>query len=106
MNRANNLEDIKRSLEENRVVLLYFGAENCSVCEVLRPKIEDSLKENFPKIKSLFIENLIDINVEFGVFSNPTIILMIDKKEFKRYGRNISLNIFSSEIKRLYDMVY
>ncbi|OCL83006.1 MULTISPECIES: thioredoxin family protein [Arcobacteraceae] len=106
MTRVNKLEDIKILLEENRFILLYFGAENCSVCEVLRPKIEDSLKENFPKIKSLFIENLIDINVEFGVFSNPTIILMIDKKEFKRYGRNISLNIFNSEIKRLYDMVY
>ncbi|HJE03935.1 hypothetical protein AAX26_00501 [Aliarcobacter thereius] len=106
MNRANSLEDIKKSLEDNRVVLLYFGAKNCSVCEVLRPKIEDSLKDNFEKIEALFIENLVEINVEFGVFSNPTIILLIDKKEFKRYGRNISLNIFNSEIKRLYDMVY
>ena len=42
----------------------------------------------------------------FNIFSSPTILVFFEGKEFKRYGRNISLDIFNSELKRLYEMVF
>ena len=88
--------------------MLYFGATNCGVCQVLKPKIEDEISKKFSKIKQYYInsnQNL-DIASFFNIFSSPTILVFFEGKEFKRYGRNISLDIFNSEIKRLYEMVF
>lgn len=106
MQKINNLEELNNILKTNSAVLLYFSGKTCSVCHVLRPKIEDSLKENFPLIKPILVEDSIEIATHFTVFSNPTIIVFFEGKEFKRYGRNISLDIFNSEINRIYEMVF
>ena len=104
----NNKEKILEILEKSNCVLLYFGATNCSVCEVLRPKIQMNSSVNFSKMTQYYInsnQNL-DITSFFNIFSSPTILVFFEGKEFKRYGRNISLDIFNSEIKRLYEMVF
>ena len=52
----NNKEEILDILKNSKAVMLYFGATNCSVCEVLRPKIEMNISFNFPKfITVLFL---------------------------------------------------
>ena len=104
----NKKEEILEILKTSKAVMLYFGATNCGVCEVLRPKIEMNISFNFPKIKQYYInsnQNL-DITSFFNIFSSPTILVFFEGKEFKRYGRNISLDIFNSELKRLYEMVF
>ncbi len=106
MQKIDNKEELNNILKTNRAVLLYFSGKACSVCHVLRPKIEDSLKENFPLIKPILVEDSLEISTYFTVFSNPTIIVFFEGKEFKRYGRNISLDIFNSEINRVYEMVF
>ena len=81
---------------------------DCGVCQVLKPKIEDEISKKFSQIKQYYInsnQNL-DIASFFNIFSSPTILVFFEGKEFKRYGRNISLDIFNSEIKRLYEMVF
>jgi thioredoxin 1 len=37
----NKKEEILEILKNSKAVMLYFGATNCSVCQVLKPKIED-----------------------------------------------------------------
>ena len=104
----NNKEEILDILKNSKAVMLYFASTNCSVCEVLRPKIEDEISKKFSQIKQYYInsnQNL-DIASFFNIFSSPTILVFFEGKEFKRYGRNISLDIFNSEIKRLYEMVF
>ena len=104
----NKKEEILEILKTSKAVMLYFGSTNCSVCEVLRPKIEMNISLNFPKMKQYYInsnQNL-DIASFFNIFSSPTILVFFEGKEFKRYGRNISLDIFNSELKRLYEMVF
>lgn len=104
----NSKEEVLEVLEKSNSVLLYFGATNCGVCEVLRPKIEIETSFNFSKMKQVYINSNknIDISSHFNIFSSPAILVFFEGKEFKRYGRNISLDIFNSEIKRLYEMVY
>lgn len=106
MEKIVKIDELKSILEQNSAVLLYFSADTCSVCEILSIKIEESLKNNFPLIKAFRIDNNLEISTQFTVFTNPTILVFFEGKEFKRYGRNISLNIFNEEIKRVYEMVF
>ena len=104
----NKKEEILEILKTSKAVMLYFASTNCSVCQVLKPKIEDEISKKFSQIKQYYInsnQNL-DIASFFNIFSSPTILVFFEGKEFKRYGRNISLDIFNSEIKRLYEMVF
>lgn len=98
---ANDLINTKKAL------LIYFSGENCSVCKVLKPKIEKSVLENFPDFEIFEVKS--DISKEltsyFTVFSIPTTLIYFDKKEFKRYGRNISIPIFIEELQRPYDLI-
>ena len=104
----NSKEEILDILKNSKAVILYFASTNCGVCQVLKPKIEDEISKKFSQIKQYYInsnQNL-DIASFFNIFSSPTILVFFEGKEFKRYGRNISLDIFNSEIKRLYEMVF
>ncbi|HKM19443.1 MAG TPA: thioredoxin family protein, partial [Aliarcobacter sp.] len=76
--------------------------------EILRPKIEMNISLNFPKMKQYYINSNQNLNIasHFNIFSSPTVLVFFEGKEFKRYGRNISLDIFNNEIKRLYEMVF
>ena len=104
----NSKEEILEILKTSKAVMLYFGATNCGVCEVLKPKIEDEVSKNFSQMKQYFINSNQNLELAsyFNIFSSPTILVFFEGKEFKRYGRNISLDIFNSELKRLYEMVF
>lgn len=88
-------------------MLVYFSGENCSVCKVLKPKIEQAILKTFPKFKLYEVKT--DINKEmtshFTVFSIPTILVYFDKKEFRRYGRNTSIVQFIEDLKRPYTLM-
>lgn len=50
MRELSSKEEILDILKKNQAVVLYFKAENCSVCEVLKPKIEENISRSFPKL--------------------------------------------------------
>lgn len=88
-------------------MLVYFSGENCSVCKVLKPKIEEKVLKQFPKFKLFEVKT--DLNKEitshFTVFSIPTTLIFFDSKEFKRVGRNMSVALFIEELKRPYNLM-
>ena len=88
-------------------VLIYFSGENCSVCKVLKPKIEQEVIKNFPKFKLYEVKTDIykELTSQFTVFSIPTVLIFFDRKEFKRYGRNISIPLFIEELERPYNLM-
>lgn len=108
MKKVNSLEEINEIINSGDATILYFSSKNCSVCKVLKPKIEEELSRNFPKIN--FYEISCDENIEiasnFSVFSAPVILFYLDGKEFIKEGRNISINSFINSIKRPYEMFY
>lgn len=102
-----NLEEINEIINTGQPVLLYFSGENCSVCKVLKPKIDKAVSEQLPSFTLIEIktdEQLL-LSREFSIFSIPTTIIYFDKKEYKRYGRNMSVQLFIDEIKRPYKLM-
>lgn len=102
------LKDILEKIEKEKGVLLYFSGENCSVCEVLRPKLAEEFSKEFPKIEQIYLSSKDtprDIYNHFGIFSFPTILIFLDGKEFFRKSRNLSLIEFIKEVQRPYNIL-
>ena len=88
--------------------LLYFWNASCSVCEPLYDKLEEMIKEEFPKleIKKLNVADNPALVTKYGVYSSPLIILLLDGREYFRSGANVSLHELKSKIHRLYDLKF
>ena len=101
------IEQVKKQIDSKEPTLIYFSGENCSVCKVLKPKIEEEIKREFPKMKIFEVQTDLyrEITAHFMVFSIPTTIIYFDSKEFKRYGRNMSVPLFIEELKRPYNLI-
>lgn len=107
MEQIETLDEFQNRINTGNPVLIYFSGKNCSVCKVLKPKIEEEITKHYPKFKLFEVKT--DISIELTaqcmIFSIPTIIIYFDKKEFKRYGRNISIPLFIDELKRPYNLM-
>ena len=101
------LENINKTIKENIAVMVYFSAPTCNVCHALKPKLIESLEENFSefKVESVDISVDEDIAPHFGVFSIPTVLIFLDSKEFIRKSRNMSVNELIQEIQRPYEIM-
>lgn len=103
----NNLQELLENINTGEPVLVYFSGENCSVCKVLKPKIDEEVRKQFPKFKLFEVKT--DLNKEitshFTVFSIPTTLIFFDTKEFQRVGRNMSVALFIEELKRPYNLM-
>lgn len=101
-------EELQNIINTGNPVLIYFSGENCSVCKVLKPKIEEEIKRNFSKFELFEVKTdiSVELTAQFMIFSIPTIMIYFDKKEFKRYGRNMSIVEFTKELQRPYNLMY
>ncbi|AXH14183.1 thioredoxin family protein [Malaciobacter mytili] len=106
MIQVTTLDFITSKINTGEPVLIYFSGEMCSVCNVLKPKIQEEISKKFPKIEQFEVKADLykQIASHFTVFSIPTILVFFDKKEFKRVGRNISISLFMQELERPYNL--
>lgn len=107
MKQIENLTQTLKYINTGNPVLIYFSGENCPVCKILKPKIEEEVKKNFPLFETYEVKTDIhkEITSHFTVFSIPTILVFFDKKEFFRKGRNMSVPLFIQELKRPYNLM-
>jgi thioredoxin 1 len=107
MKTVENLEILQNSINTGNPVLIYFSGENCSVCKVLKPKIDEEVKRNFPLFEIYEVKTDLhkEITSHFTVFSIPTMLVFFDKKEFFRRGRNMSVPMFMEELRRPYNLM-
>ena len=103
-----NIEDLEKEIKSNEAVMVYFSGENCGVCHALRPKIQDAVTNNFPKIKQLYISatEFRETAASLNVFTIPTVIVFLDGKEFIRQSRHISVGGFTEELQRPYNLFF
>lgn len=103
-----NLESLKNILKENLGVVLYFSKMTCNVGEALEPKVNQLIKNGFPKMKYYFVD--MDLNTEitstYNVFIEPTILVFFDAKETIRKSRVFSVEELSIAIKRVYEIAF
>ena len=107
MKQIEKLDELQNRINTGNPVLVYFSGENCSVCKVLKPKIEEEVKKAFPKFELFEVKTDFDkeLSAHFMIFSIPATLIFFDSKEFKRYGRNMSVPLFIEEIKRPYNLM-
>lgn len=100
-------EVIKDLIDENEMLLVYFGSNNCGVCSDLKPKVE-SILEKYPKIQSVQVdvEKSVKLSADYNVFTIPVIVLFIEGKEAIREARHIGLGDLDGKISRYYDLLF
>ena len=100
-------QDIKKIIEDNLAVMLYFSAPTCNVCHALKPKLLEAIESNFDKFKIVSVDTSIDqeTSAHYGVFAIPTVLIFLDGKEFFRKSRNMSVDEVVREIKRPYEIM-
>lgn len=100
-------EDIKKIIEENLAVMLYFSAPSCNVCHALKPKLVEAIESNFEKFKIVSIDTSVDQETAayFNVFAIPTVLVFLDGREFLRKSRHMSVDEVVREIERPYKIM-
>lgn len=108
MEGIHNIAELQQKIATEKGVLLYFSSESCSVCKVLKPKVAELLRENFPLMVSHYVdtEKSPVISGQFSVFTIPTILIFFEGKEQVRYSRNISMHQLEESISRPYSMIF
>ena len=105
LNNANSFDEI---LQQNDAVLAYFYTRECSVCQVLKPKVAQMIDEHFPEMESVFCEmnDLPELAARFSVFTAPTLLVFFAGKEYIRKSRSFSLDELKTEIERIYRLMF
>lgn len=101
-------EQFLRLKDEEPALLAYFSTDACSVCHVLKPKVEQLLASEFPKMKMVSVKSheLPEVAAQNRVFTAPTILVFFEGREYVRKSRNIGIAELQQEIARIYSMVF
>ena len=103
-----SLEHFENLKSEESGLLAYFSVNNCSVCKILKPKIEKLIEKEFPKIKMVYInlDNVKELSSTYQIFTAPTILVFFEGKEYVRKGRNLPINELQQDIGRFYSLLF
>lgn len=102
------IKDIENLIKDKASVLLYFFNDNCAPCKVLRPKVQELVETEFPKIEFRLInaEQFPATTARYGVFVSPTLLIFFEGKEYIRESKNISINELHDKIDRIYKLIF
>lgn len=107
MEQINSYEKLQGLINDEEMLLVYFGGNSCNVCVSIKPKLE-KLFNKYEKIKNVYVdvEKSLVIAGQHNIFTIPTVLLYINGKETLRESRFISIDNLSSKISRYYDMIF
>jgi thioredoxin 1 len=93
-------ENFKTTLKDNRLVLVDFWAQWCGPCRMLNP-IMDNLEEKYKDkviIGKVNADQEIDLSVEFGVRSIPTVLIIKDGEMVEKFTGAAPERIYSEKL--------
>ncbi len=86
-------ETLRDLLAEHPLALLYFSTPTCSVCKVIRPKIETLVSEIPPwHFEYINTEDSREIAGQHLVFAVPTLLFMAEGREVARHSRHFGMH--------------
>ena len=108
METVHSLEELNRIIAENTGVLAYFSHKRCNVCLTLKPKLSEVFKEQFPRIKQVYvdIEETPEVAAQQSIFAVPVIVVYFDGRESYRKARNVGIDELTALVKRPYQMIF
>lgn len=101
------LDEINEFTKKTNMCMLYFSAQNCSACKLIKEKVE-ALVNEYEKIEigEVKSENTEGIQAEFGVYTVPIILFYIDGKEVFRRSKYVAIEEIKAELDRYYKLYY
>lgn len=103
-----SLDDFLEITRLNTAVCFYLSTPECNVCKVLKPKVIEMIKLDFPEMNFCYVDlnEAKEISGQLSVFSVPTILVYFEGKEIIRASRNIHLGELREQINRYYRMIF
>ena len=103
-----SLKQIILLQESSASFFLYISAPNCGVCQALRPKVMEMMRNQFPQLQPFYVETHKnpEIAAQLGIYTNPSLVIFLQGKEFIRQSRVISLVQIQEKLKRPYSLVF
>lgn len=103
-----SLDDFLEITRLNTAVCFYLSTPECNVCKVLKPKVIEMIKLDFPEMNFYYVDlnEAKEISGQLSVFSVPTILVYFEGKEIIRASRNMHLEELREQINRYYRMIF
>jgi thiol-disulfide isomerase/thioredoxin len=107
MDELSDKEIIEKTIKDSEMILIYFGNKSCNVCNALKPKMEQLLKE-YPKIKNYQVDvgKYFEASAGYNIFTIPAILVFVQGKETIREARYISIQDIKNKIERYYNLLF
>jgi thiol-disulfide isomerase/thioredoxin len=102
---AEHLESLIRDKES---LLIYFYSDSCAPCISLRPKVEEMIREKFPRTELFFVNGpeMPELVPVYQAYSFPVLLVYFDGREFLRFSKYVSLLELEEAIGRIYNLYY
>lgn len=96
------LSEVQQTIQEQKLVFLYIGQQNCSVCHGLKPQIE-ALLESYEDVVMLELDGgqVPEVAEAFNVLTVPVLLLFVEGREYLRKARIINTREFSMEFAKI-----
>lgn len=103
-----SLDEFNLLIRNETAVLAYFSTEVCNVCKVLKPRVEQLIKNSFPEICLVYVpsDSLPDVAAQNRIFAAPTLLVYFEGKEYIRKSRNVGIDELRKEISRPYGLIF
>lgn len=95
-------------LRQYPAAAVYFSGPDCSVCQVLKPKVLALLAQQFPQLALAEVDcgRSSELAAQQSVFTVPTLVVYFDGRELLRKVRNFSLRELAEELERPYALFF
>lgn len=101
-------DELEVLINSETALLVYFSTNNCNVCKSLKPKVGQTVLNNFEKMKMAYVRTdvLPEAAGKHHVFTAPTVLVFFEGKETVRKIRNFGIEELIHEISRPYSLVF
>jgi thioredoxin-like negative regulator of GroEL len=99
--------DLENALK-NPALMVLFGGEHCGVCQAIKPKLEQMVKERYPRFELVYVDcqNTPSVCAQQSVFSLPVVKVFFEGQLFIEKARSFSLSALLQEVERPYGMLF
>ena len=106
--KINTLKELQNFTKSNEAVLIYFSSPSCGVCSVLKPKIFKEAKNRYPKLKQTEVDISLSLEIatNYNVLTAPTVLILLQNREFIRKTRTFGVDELLDELQRPYDILF
>jgi thioredoxin-like negative regulator of GroEL len=106
--RIETADALKNIISQAENLLVYFFHNQCAPCVSLRPKVEQLLVHNFPRMDMVYVDatQFPELISEFQAYSFPVLIFFFEGKEYLRFSKYVSIPELSESIGRIYKIYH